>query len=88
MTKGKLPQTDFLRLSVNQSFFKQGEDENTNGDEYNLNFDNVKVLADILNDPNMFELREKIVEIIRPGRYEYLMRACGLMVNKELVFTG
>ena len=48
----------------------------------------MKALEDILNDPNNHEIREKIVEVIRPGRYEYLMRSCGLMVNKELNFSG
>jgi hypothetical protein len=28
------------------------------------------------------------VDVIKPGRYEYLMRACALMSNKELTFTG
>jgi hypothetical protein len=33
-------------------------------------------------------LRENIVDVIRPGRYEYLMRACAIMTNKDLVFSG
>ena len=33
-------------------------------------------------------MRENIVDVIKPGRYEYLMRSCALMVNKELVFNG
>ena len=41
----------------------------------------------MLNDPNLADLREAIVEVIRPGRYEFLMRSCALMVNKELNFT-
>ena len=53
LTKGKLPQTDFLRLNVNQSFFKQDQEDGEERDDFNLNFDNVKALEDILSDPSL-----------------------------------
>jgi hypothetical protein len=34
------------------------------------------------------ELRGKIAETLLPGKYEYLLKACALMSNGELVFSG
>jgi hypothetical protein len=45
-------------------------------------------LASILDQEDNILLRENIVDVIKPGRYEYLMKACALMVNKELIFSG
>lgn len=53
-----------------------------------MNINHAAILASILDHEDNMILRENIIEVIRPGRYEYLMRSCALMVNKELNFTG
>lgn len=88
----KLPQNDFIRLGVNESFFKDKSGIATPADDedlYSQMHANIAIqLAHLLNDESNELLKEKVISTIQPGRYEYLMRACALMVNGELSFTG
>jgi hypothetical protein len=46
------------------------------------------VLGEILNQPEHSALKGKISEMVQPGKYEYLMRSCALMVNSDFNFVG
>lgn len=48
----------------------------------------LKNLYDNHAENGSFELREKVVETLRPGNYEFLMKALAFMVNSDLVFDG
>jgi len=50
--------------------------------------DSANVLREILSNEGYFDLRERIVDTLAPGKYEYLMKACALMANGELNCTG
>lgn len=83
----KLPQTEFIRLGVNESFFREDDGNGQQTDELpHVNV--VELLSSILDNDLYYELRQKVADAIQPGRYEYLMRACALMANNELNFSG
>jgi hypothetical protein len=50
--------------------------------------DSVELMARIFDNPDNFGLREKVASVIQPGKYEYLMKACAVIVNGNLSYGG
>jgi len=41
-----------------------------------------------LNDINNIKLRDKLIEVLLPGKYEFLLKCLGVMVNGDMSLAG
>lgn len=65
-----------------------GEEQHEAGEE---KIDHLQLLRDIYAShaqQGSSELRQKVVETVKPGNYEYLMRTLAFLANNDLIFDG
>lgn len=80
-----VPQDRFMEIGVADSFFTKVEEVKV---ETTVEVEKApphpsELIASFLSDPGYDFLVTKIVQSLEPGKYEYVMRACAILVNTE-----
>lgn len=85
----KLPIPQFIELGVNQGFFDTEDGVADGGDLVGgVEADPIELMAQIFDNPDNTGIRDKVTQVIQPGKYEYLMKSCAIIVNGDLNFGG
>lgn len=82
LQQSQVPATQFAEVGVAESFFKKVEEEKAETapeEEEQPAPRPFELFAEFFQRPESDELVERVAATLAPGKYEYLMKACGLM---------
>lgn len=90
-----------MQLGVQGEFFKaQGaenqeeegpEGEGVEGEAGEQKTDHLQLIQNIYashEEQGSTELRDKVIDTLKPGNYEFLMKALAFLANNDLIFDG
>ena len=76
-------------MSVADQFFdKVEEDKFGEAEQAPIVLPAREIIAELIESPENYSLREKIEQTLQPGKYEYLMKVCALITSGEGNFDG
>ncbi len=78
-----VPTNQFLEVGVAETFFKKVDEEKEEAAEVEPPKEPhpSELLSDFLDKPDFYDLRDRISVTFVPGKYEYMMKVCALMVG-------